>query len=254
MNAPKHEPFRYTTREITCPRHGKQMEQGFSTQWFGCPECAKVAHQAQAAKNAELAKQKLYSNASIPVLFDKAGFENYDTGIDGRQQAVFQRVRKYLTELREGSAFNLVLAGKTGTGKTHLGCALLRNLTLRYGIKSRYITGADFAAQIRQSWDHKIREIYEHEIIGGLGAVPVLMIDELGVSDYLSKTDSWSNLIDRRYRNNLPTIITTNLTEAELMAYIGDRAADRLLSRAILAECEWESYRQIKGRLERVGD
>ena len=63
-------------------------------------------------------------------------------------------------------------------------------------------------------------------------AKKLLVIDDVGTcGGEQSKVQAmYNNVIDYRYSNMLPTIITTNLKRNELSRYIGDRAIDRLQS------------------------
>ena len=79
------------------------------------------------------------------------------------------------------------------------------------------------------------------------------MIDEIGVSDWVnSGHDVWSSIFDMRYREKLPTIITTNLDKQQLQDHIGDRAYDRLMERCVWANCVWASYRQFCSDVEEL--
>ena len=61
-------------------------------------------------------------------------------------------------------------------------------------------------------------------------AEKLLVIDDVGSSGYDScKIQAmYLNIIDYRYSHNLPIMLTTNLTKAELSRYLGDRTFDRL--------------------------
>ena len=237
------------TRQINCNLHGQQLENGWMGKWFGCQVCAEQQLDIDRKNEIEQQQRDFIKSIGIPSLFAKIGFADYQVS-DGKQQRILDRLKKYVNEVKNGSNKNVVLADATGAGKTHLACALLRNLA-SLGVKSRYVSSADFAAQIRASWDIKTRTKFESEIITNYGNVPVLMIDDMGVNDML-KSDIWSHLFDIRYSQKLPTIITTNLDGKSLAHLLGDRAADRLLPNAIWASCVWSSYRQSVSKMERI--
>jgi DNA replication protein DnaC len=63
----------------------------------------------------------------------------------------------------------------------------------------------------------------------------VLIIDDLGaekLTDYVIQ--AWYSIIDYRYSNMLPTVITSNLSVAELAVRFGDRIASRIASGNVL--------------------
>lgn len=239
----------HTTRAIKCSKHGDSIENGYFGKWFGCAQCSAEKREADAKNEQELKKQQFVDAANIPPLFKNIGFKQYQVS-DARQTKVVARLRDYAKELIDGGFKNLVLAGATGTGKTHLACAIGQNL-LSNGKRVKYIASSEFAAEIRMSWDAKTRTKFESEIIEKFGDVFLLLIDEVGVNDMM-KHDIWSALIDRRYRQKLPTILTTNLDEPALIQLLGDRASDRLLPNALWANCVWSSYRQVVSTMERI--
>jgi DNA replication protein DnaC len=58
----------------------------------------------------------------------------------------------------------------------------------------------------------------------------LLMLDDLGAA----KSSEWTEeinfrLINHRYENQLPTILTSNVLPGELMNRVGDRVASRLV-------------------------
>lgn len=237
------------TRPVQCNQHGQQQENGYLGRWFGCPVCADIAAKTEQQAEKLQQEREFFNAMNLPELFKKSGLVDYKI-TDSRQKPVLARLREYVDEIKSGSHKNLILAGATGAGKTHLACAILRNLA-HFNIRCRYVFSADFSAQIRASWDAKTRTKFESEVIDYYGSVPVLLIDDLGVNDLL-KSDIWSALFDQRYRENKPTIITTNLDEVELIKMIGDRAADRVLPKALWASCVWGSYRRVASSMERI--
>jgi len=83
----------------------------------------------------------------------------------------------------------------------------------------------------------RIKETYnkwgqegEDTILKNLANADLLIIDDLGTEF----KGEWSvsrvySIIDSRYRNGLPLIITTNFTMQDLKARYGDRTHDRIL-------------------------
>lgn len=242
------------TRSINCPLHGLQQERGvLSNTWFGCPVCNEIEAKREAEQRAAKEANDRMDSIRLPVLFKYAGFSNYTTEAD-RQIKVVERIKQYMHELKtKQHTKSLILSGETGTGKTHLGAAILRNFagSEKKPTRCRYITSADFIAELKQTWIKNSNK-FESDVIAQYGQIPILMIDEMGVSDRLKTSDHWSALFDMRYRNHLPTIITTNLSQSELADLIGDRAADRLLPLSLWANCNWPSYRRIVSSMEEI--
>ncbi|MCJ0873301.1 ATP-binding protein [Streptomyces sp. AP-93] len=120
---------------------------------------------------------------------------------------------------------SLLIAGTTGIGKTHQAYGAVRSL-LAAGVRLRWqaVTSADLYAQLRPRPNHDPeREIQE------LGRCPLLILDDLGAAKQSEWTEELTyRLINRRYTEMLPTLITTNLPIAELRNAVGDRVASRL--------------------------
>ncbi|WP_328504916.1 ATP-binding protein [Streptomyces sp. NBC_00457] len=120
---------------------------------------------------------------------------------------------------------SLLIAGPTGTGKTHQAYGAVRALLTR-GVRLRWeaTTSADLHARLRPRAGHDgERELQT------LARCPLLLLDDLGAA----KTSEWTEeltyrLINHRYEHMLPTLITTNLPTAELRTALGDRVASRL--------------------------
>lgn len=129
---------------------------------------------------------------------------------------------------------SLLIAGPTGSGKTHQAYGAIRSL-LAAGVRLRWakITATELYAsqRPRQGVDTE-REMRE------LMASPLLFLDDIGAA----KASEWTEeltlrLVNHRYEYMLPTLFTTNLPLGEIKAALGDRTASRLAEmceRAIL--------------------
>ncbi|MFE1032493.1 ATP-binding protein [Streptomyces sp. NPDC058807] len=120
---------------------------------------------------------------------------------------------------------SLLIAGPTGTGKTHQAYGAVRGLLAR-GVRLRWeaTTTADLHARLRPRAGHDTERDLQ-----SLARSPLLLLDDLGAA----KTSEWTEeltyrLINHRYEHLLPTLITTNLPTAELRTALGDRVASRL--------------------------
>lgn len=122
-----------------------------------------------------------------------------------------------------GTGPSLLLAGPTGTGKTHQAYGAIRSL-IAVGVRWHAVTEADLYAGLRL----RLGADAERELTA-LARCPVLLLDDLGAA----KGSEWTEeiayrLVNRRYNDMLPTLITTNLAIADLREAVGDRVASRL--------------------------
>ncbi|MDE2422301.1 MAG: ATP-binding protein [Gammaproteobacteria bacterium] len=208
------------SRRIECSLHGAQIENGVFDRWFGCQVCSAQAAKLIELEQKEKSKCEDIDRIGLPKLYRNVSFKDWEK-TDNRQIEVLKTTLSYAQKLSQTLRVpNLVLSGNSGTGKTHLAACIARYATRKL-VRCTYLPSASFMSEIRLSWDFKFRSKHDFEIIEYYGRVPVLIIDELGIGDSVkSQHDLWSFLIDQRYRDLLPTIITTNLTVTELQAQI----------------------------------
>lgn len=104
----------------------------------------------------------------------------------------------------------LILTGDNGTGKTHLAAAIA-NERLAAGKPALFVVVADLLDHIRSTY-HPQSTISYDERFEQVRTHPLLILDDLGAE---SRTE-WAaeklfQIINHRYNDQLPTIITTNV-------------------------------------------
>ncbi|MCF6780894.1 ATP-binding protein [Stutzerimonas stutzeri] len=248
------------TRVDTCSVHGEHdrtLVEAFEgeNRVVGCQRCRwegihvepteSQAHiEAVASKLWEALNNALFATGIAPR-FRECSFENYRTSVKGQAEAL-SVCRAYVDQFQENydAGRCLLLLGNFGNGKTHLGCAILKAVVTRFGASALYVPAADFIAALKSSF---VRDsaVTEQEIYAELASADLLLIDEIGAQNGTEfERQALHQVIDTRYRNRMPTIITSNLPSSELSAYIGDRALDRLRENGGQAVAfTWESAR-----------
>lgn len=250
---------------VTCGIHGKAT-------WFitssdlaagktGCQKCRwefEAIEQKQATE-----RQAMLSRLNMPVEHIGADFHSWQ-GVGGGDKQLAARInnilqfgQNYAATYRRGHA-NILLTGNTGTGKTKLAC-LIANEIIRCNYTPRmtviFKRSADIQREFKECWNKASVES-DKAYLDRLGRATVLIIDEVGegdtgFSDKAADADRerLSDLIDKRYKDGLPTIITTNLPPNDFYAHVGHRAADRLRQNMVEIACDWISYRYATGRV-----
>ena len=137
------------------------------------------------------------------------------------------------------SGRGLFLSAPRGVGKTHLAAVIVRegifNLSPRKirqnsqweELMPYFVAVPELLLELRDSFNSD--QITERSIIDKYSRVPLLVLDDLGAE----KSSDWTvqtvyTIIDRRYREDLPTIITSNLTLDQVAAQLDDRIASRI--------------------------
>lgn len=142
-------------------------------------------------------------------------FDNFETNNSNKK--VFDNLKNYSEKLVKCiEKKGLILVGNNGVGKTHLACSIANEL-IENGIPVIYGTLINLLAELRNSYDTE-NNISEMEIIKLYKNVDLLIIDDLGKE----KPSEWGlekvfTIINSRYENNLPVIITTNYNQNSLL-------------------------------------
>lgn len=203
--------------------------------YYECPSCLEEDNKKNEEMNAEKEAKRLLNG--IPERFFGARIEKIE-GID----TVIEWLKKKI-----GFLF---IHGTCGCGKTHLACAIKHNANaMKYPCD--LVFSSELFLKLRSSFNK--RDIYEDEIIDEYSSCRdddvkkrLVIFDDIGVqkiSDYV--IESWYNIINRRYMNNLPTIFTSNLSLKEISLTMTDRIASRLAS-GIVYEMQGIDRRLVK--------
>jgi DNA replication protein DnaC len=164
----------------------------------------------------------------------------FQTGIDKTQ--VLEIAKLDFVTRKQG----LVIAGNSGTGKSHIAKALLL-IGCQYLYRCRYTTAADMLTELMasladQSLPQKLKQYTSPDI---------LLIDEVGF-DRIEQQDAknaslFFKVIDGRYCKG-STLLTSNIAFQDLGDYLGDPVittaiVDRLVHHSIILNIEGPSWR-----------
>ncbi len=140
----------------------------------------------------------------------------------------------------------LILAGNSGTGKSHIAKAILLNGCMKT-YSCRYTTAADMLRELLASLaDDTLEKKLKRYL-----SPDILLIDEVGF-DRLEQQDAYNanlfhKVIDGRYCKKT-TILTTNIDFKQLGDYLGDPVittaiVDRMVHHSIIINIEGPSWR-----------
>ena len=158
---------------------------------------------------------KIIKNSKMSKRSLNYKFENFE--VNSNNKKVYQSLKDYserFVNLEERKG--LILTGNNGVGKTHLACSIANEL-IKNGIPIIYGTLINLLAELKNTYDND-NNISEMEIIKLYEKVDLLVIDDLGKE----KPSEWGleklfTIINSRYENNLPVIITTNYDQNSLI-------------------------------------
>lgn len=155
----------------------------------------------------------------IPLRYRTCKMEQLTT-ISGNETAM-KAVREFVPVDGKG----LLLTGPVGTGKTHMAVARVIELIKR-GHRAVFVPAAELLMDLRRAYDG---ESTESDVMAIYSNAEVLLLDDLGAE----RVTEWTKqvfyvLINRRYNAMRSTIVTTNLTPAQLGDVFDQRVVSRL--------------------------
>ena len=167
-----------------------------------CPKCGSTdIRDARMRKVAKL--------SSINGRSARQTFENFD--VDG--SAVLGVARKWAEQwVQGGEGWHpwLVLHGSPGAGQSHLASAAA-NALLAAGKMVVYMTAPEMLISLRATFGKADGDSFEESLSRDLGS-DWLILDDWGtekVSEWASEV--WFTIFNSRYRNEKPTMVTSNL-------------------------------------------
>ncbi len=198
-------------------------------------------------KNTEINEhQAKYLNyVGIFKRYFKTDINSYVAVLPG-QRAALATVKNFITSLhtRIDKGDCMAFCGSPGSGKTHLGISIIRECFSRK-LSSKYLTMPELIQNIRATYKNYGGTI--QQLIKDLSELNVLVIDEVGVNAGKEDTTVLFDIIDTRYRHQLPTIIISNLSQENLTDYIGVRTMERIEEGdGIIIAFDWKSFRRSK--------
>lgn len=191
-----------------------------------CPACIIPAYEKLVAEyEASTRKERTaaverHIAETIPAIFRGATLDDFSPEIK-KQVAAF---------LKSGTT--LFISGKCGTGKTHLGCAMLIGHMRASLEKYTYVNTTDLILKIKASFSDN-QESEEKQIDAVSSGK--MFFDDVGsfkMSEFAAEV--LYTVMDRRYRDAVQTVYSSNLSLAEISENLGDRIASRLSSGMVL--------------------
>ena len=213
--------------------NGKQI----NTWGYDCNCIEKRNKKEEFKKQGEFLIKRIHEtkeNADIGKRFYNKTFSNFKKELSIKAyNECLAYVRNLEENLKQGKG--LFITGNVGAGKTHLIAAMIDYIARMTKRRKKrvliiFTTSVDMLAEIKYSFDRKIKDNETtEELMNNLENCSLLIIDDLGSE----KTTDWANelfykIIDYRYSNLKPVIITTNLTDQELKEKISERLVSRI--------------------------
>lgn len=206
---------------------------------YGCPKCKDSGFLYRIDKDGYKINRKcdcvieknwqgMVRRSGISAGFLEKTFDNFNTLGNAQLSNAKAKAMRYVERFREeerGRHNSILLCGQPGAGKTHLGMAICGSL-MGMGIETVYMAYRNDVTRIKQ----KIIDgpAYSCEM-GRYMEARVLYIDDL-LKGKLTESDIniLYEIVNHRYINNMPLIISTEKAQSDLLAF-DEAAGSRLL-------------------------
>ena len=238
------EPIKERNRELARMRKEALSELGYPEDYtevhYSCEKCSDTGFidgKMCSCFREALIKENIKSSG-MGVLIEKQSFEKFviDSTRPEEERARLERIVKtakdYADNFSTGNK-NLVFLGTTGTGKTHISTSIAKRV-IEQGYEVLYDTAQNIFSAFEED---KFRSGYGPYTPKGEKYLEcdLLIIDDLG-TEFVTQfsTSCLYNLINTRINKGLPFIISSNLTNKQLLDTYDSRIVSRIIGSSSL--------------------
>ncbi len=224
---------------------------------YSCPECEDtgVVGTRLCSCHIQLLKDLAYEEAGkkSPLkicTFDEFKLSYYsdkkESSYDVSPREKMTEILSFCKEYAEGFDRNspsVLMAGKTGLGKTHLSLAIVGKV-IEKGYSVLYNSAQNFFRELQnERFGKSGSSAFENMML----ECDLLVIDDLGAEFSTTFTVSaLYNIVNTRINTGLPTIISTNLSLTEIENQYSNRISSRFIGEYSHLIFEGKDIRQIK--------
>lgn len=217
---------------------------------FKCPECNDTGYRILSMANSQpiMTPCKCLEMDKVNRLWRSSGinsedldksFKNFETWNKKSKEMKDKATNYYIrfNNIKSERRNSIMFCGNPGSGKTHMALALANNFLKKNGIRVVYMPYRDIVTKLKQNM---VDEEYYKSTLGKYQSAELLLIDDL-FKGKINETDIniMFELINHRYLNRLPMIISTEFTVEKLLSFdeaIGSRLYE--MSKDFIVEIE----------------
>lgn len=232
----------------------------FTNETYDCPKCKDTyfitvqtgdPNYPEASKPCECRQRKILQNrfkmSGLTEVLKNKTFENFKPR--PLQKKMYETAKEYAGNyfnIKNNRSNGMALIGRVGNGKTHM-MAAVANYLINKGVMVLFVYTPELIEELRQA-----QFISDGELNNRIGLVKnteVVIFDDIGrekITEFARV--QYDRIINYRYMNGLPTLITSNLGFEELEEKIGMAATDRLMAmtKDRIIVCTDSSYRLVE--------
>jgi DNA replication protein DnaC len=214
-----------------------------------CPGCQEIRSQVweQEERERTFARGMYdYRDNDLGTRLVKASFAEFVE--EGHNRQALERAMEWVSETERQ---NLLIVGPIGCGKSYLAACVFNALLERYE-PAYWLNAGSLMALIRRGFNDKDSSAEAGTRMERAERAPILVLDDLG-KVHPGKDVSWVeetfySIIEARYRNELPTVVTTEWKSAALAERVGQSVVSRLEDGAWVAGIKkpQAAYRKVQ--------
>lgn len=165
----------------------------------------------------------------------------FDTFDASENEKAYADCRWYVENgIHQPEKNGLILCGSYGTGKTHLAAAIVNEVTDQ-GVSALFNTYIGHLEAIKKEFGSNNERTY----LDKMYEVELLVLDDVGKE----RISEWSesvmfDVINNRYENMRPILITTNLNAKQLEEYFGGAVYSRLIEMCNMVVTHGKDHRR----------
>lgn len=190
--------------------------------------------------------QRIWEQSGISVNDIDKTFKNFEAWNQDIKD-MKDKVTSYLIQfdkIKNDRNNSILLSGKSGCGKTHLSLALANNLLKKKEVAVVYMPYRDIITSLKQNM---LDEDYYRKTLAKYQKAEVLLIDDL-LKGKITESDVniMFELINYRYLNRLPMIISTEYGQRKLLDFdeaIGSRIYEMCKGYVVEIKGKGNNYR-----------
>lgn len=212
--------------DCQCDRCGDQGVTPLAKEYC---QCMAGSQRRIADRETEIAAEwdRRWTTAGVPKRFRGYRLASSPLNDTPLERAHVDRVREWLASDPVKSGANLLVFGGVGVGKTGLAIGALYELHTAGASRLQFVSTSALIDALKPGGDEAVMQSCQR--------ADVLALDDLGTTRGTDwERDRLYALLNARYEDQRPTIVTTNVTLVDLADSVGERIASRLIEGATM--------------------
>jgi len=235
----------------TCPGCGQELTRGFGDKlfygwgrWSDC-QCVENAKSRAATEFSNAHRQRfvdaIWADTNVPKHFRASSFGTFErTDAINAGLAYCEEYARAFDP--ESTATGILLVGRSGTGKTSLAVATARAIAEQHLVQPLFYSSVTLVDDFLRGGNGRI---FNYDAIDRTVAAELLILDDLGQECVTERSgEVLFRVIEYRYREERPTIFTSNYGVQQLRDHLGTSITSRIVERAAPVLVDGEDYRR----------